>query len=59
MFGKPLIVIIPVCGKTGQNVGTIAIPATDGLIIKRPYRRTSRKRDRQKHVFSFPLANVD
>lgn len=59
MFSKPLIVIIPVCGKTGLNVGTIAIPATNGLIIKRPNRRTSRKRDRQKHVFSFPLANVD
>lgn len=38
MFGKPLIVIIPVCGKTGLNVGTIAIPATYGLIVKRPYR---------------------
>lgn len=59
MFGKSLIVILFVCGKTGLNVGTIAIPATNGLIIKRPNRRTSRKRDRQKHVFSFPLANVD
>lgn len=59
MFGKPLVVIITVCGKTGLNVGTIAIPATNGLIIKRSNRRTSRKRDRQKHVFSFPLANVD
>lgn len=38
MFGKPLVVIIPVCGKTGLNVGTIAIPATNGLIIKRSYR---------------------
>lgn len=38
MFGKPLVVIIPVCGKTGLNVGTIAIPATNGLIIKRPNR---------------------
>lgn len=38
MFGKPLIVILFVCGKTGLNVGTIAIPATNGLIIKRPYR---------------------
>lgn len=38
MFGKPLIVILSVCGKTGLNVGTIAIPATNGLIIKRPYR---------------------
>lgn len=38
MFGKPLIVILPTCGKTGLNVGTIAIPATNGLIIKRPYR---------------------
>lgn len=38
MFGKPLIVILPACGKTGLNVGTIAIPATNGLIIKRPYR---------------------
>lgn len=59
MFGKPLVVIITVCGKTGLNVGTIAIPATNGLIIKRSNRRTSRKRDRQKHVFSFPLVNVD
>lgn len=38
MFGKPLVVIIPVCGKTGLNVGIIAIPATNGLIIKRPNR---------------------
>lgn len=38
MFSKPLVVIIPVCGKTGLNVGTIAIPATNGLIIKRPNR---------------------
>lgn len=38
MFGKPLIVILPACGKTGLNVGTIAIPATNGLIIKRPNR---------------------
>lgn len=38
MFGKPLVVIITVCGKTGLNVGTIAIPATNGLIIKRPNR---------------------
>lgn len=59
MFGKPLIVILFVCGKTGLDVGTIAIPTTNGLIIKRSNRRTSRKRDRQKHVFSFPLANVD
>lgn len=38
MFGKPLIVILPACGKTGLNVGTIAIPATNGLIIRRLYR---------------------
>lgn len=38
MFGKPLVVIIPIRWKTRLNVGTIAIPATNGLIIKRPYR---------------------
>lgn len=38
MFGKPLVIILPVGRKTRLNVGTIAIPVTDGLIIKRPNR---------------------
>lgn len=38
MFGKPLVVIIPIRRKTRLNVGAIAIPATDGLVIKRPHR---------------------
>lgn len=37
MFGKPLVVIILIRGKTRLNVGTIAIPATNGLVIKRPH----------------------
>lgn len=38
MFGKPLVVVIPIRWKTRLNVGTIAIPTTNGLVIKRPHR---------------------
>ncbi|MCB4902664.1 hypothetical protein KZP17_09695 [Bifidobacterium pseudocatenulatum] len=60
MLSKPRVVSGTIVWKTRLHVGTIAIPAANGLIVKRiPNEGTGWKSDRQKHYSLFYLANVD
>lgn len=60
MLGKSRVVSGTIVWKTCLHVGAIAIPAANGLVVKRiPNEGTSWKSDRQKHYSLFRLVNVD
>lgn len=60
MLSKPRVINGTIVWKTRLHVGTITIPAANGLIVKRiPNGGTSWKSDRQKHYSLFCVINVD